>query len=94
MMEDFDIIQRNFKFKPDGLYAYYKKFCLVYPLSSIDTFPEIFPRIKISLLVALMCQSAYLETKDNVTEENDEPIAAAAVTQPVITISHNTSDDG
>lgn len=72
MMEDFDIIQRNFKFKPD----------------------EIFPRIKISLLVALMCQSAYLETKDNVTEENDEPIAAAAVTQPVITISHNTSDDG
>ena len=41
-----------------------------------------------------MCQSAYLETKDNVTEENDEPIAAAAVRKPVITISHNRSDDG
>jgi len=41
-----------------------------------------------------MCQSAYLEVKDNVTEENDEPVAAATVTKPLITISQNSSDDG
>lgn len=43
MMEDFDIIQRNFRFKPD----------------------EIFPRIKISLLVSLICESVYLESDTN-----------------------------
>jgi len=54
-MEDFDIIQRNFHFKPD----------------------EIFPRIKISLLVSLICESVYLESHEAKNEELEE---AAAVT--------------
>lgn len=53
MMEDFDVIQRNFRFKSD----------------------EIFPRIKISLLVALICESAFLANT-----EPEEPKEAEAPT--------------
>ena len=58
---------------------------------------EIFPRIKISLLVALMCQSVQLEAafKQDVIEEAEENKQPIAAVKPIITISsHNTSDDG
>ena len=49
-MEDYDIIQRNFRFKPD----------------------EIFPRIKISLLVSLICESAYMVAGSSNPETGEE----------------------
>ncbi|KAK4022730.1 hypothetical protein OUZ56_008180 [Daphnia magna] len=64
MMEDFDIIQRNFRFKPD----------------------EIFPRIKISLLVSLICESIYLET-DSHQAKNEAMGEAAATTTAKSTLS-------
>ena len=59
-MEDFDSIQRNFRFKPD----------------------EIFPRIKISLLVALICETAYFEAPpaEPETEKQEEKPATAKST--------------
>lgn len=56
MMEDFECIQRNFRFKPD----------------------EIFPRIKISLLVALMCESAYLDLQPEPSAAEAKEAAATA----------------
>ena len=38
LLEDYDSVQRNFRFRPD----------------------EIFPRVKLSLLVSLICESAFL----------------------------------
>lgn len=64
MMEDFDIIQRNFRFKPD----------------------EIFPRLKISLLVALMCESAYLAV-DPVKESESKGAAEEAQSSAQATVS-------
>jgi len=64
MMEDFDIIQRNFRFKPD----------------------EIFPRLKISLLVALMCESAYLAA-DPVKEPESKGAAEEASSSAQATVS-------
>lgn len=61
MMEDFDIIQRNFRFKPD----------------------EIFPRLKISLLVALMCESAYLAV-DPVKEPESKETAEEGSAQATV----------
>lgn len=65
MMEDFDIIQRNFRFKPD----------------------EIFPRIKISLLVSLICESAFLKAE---AEDKTPELAEAANTA---TSSYNISEN-
>lgn len=64
MMEDFDIIQRNFRFKPD----------------------EIFPRIKISLLVSLICESVYLDVfslpVNNKQEQGENSKLALASSSP------------
>ena len=69
MMEDFDIIQRNFHFKPD----------------------EIFPRIKISLLVSLICESVYLESTESPQTKSEElEEAAAAVTTKSTLSSYRT----
>jgi hypothetical protein len=70
MMEDFDIIQRNFHFKPD----------------------EIFPRIKISLLVSLICESVYLESESSQTK-NEELEEAAAITTKSTISSYRTHQD-
>ena len=68
MMEDFDIIQRNFHFKPD----------------------EIFPRIKISLLVSLICESVYLESTESPQAKSEELEEAAAVTTKSTLSSYRT----
>lgn len=69
MMEDFDMIQRNFRFKPD----------------------EIFPRIKISLLVSLICDSVYLDGDSN--QANNEGIGdVAATTTAKDTLSSYSTD--
>ncbi len=71
MMEDFDIIQRNFHFKPD----------------------EIFPRIKISLLVSLICESVYLESESHQEKNEEELEEAAAVTTKSTLSSYRTHPD-
>ncbi|XP_046437545.1 centrosomal protein of 41 kDa B-like [Daphnia pulex] len=71
MMEDFDIIQRNFHFKPD----------------------EIFPRIKISLLVSLICESVYLESESHQAKNEEELEEAAAVTTKSTLSSYRTYPD-
>jgi hypothetical protein len=65
MMEDFNIIQRNFHFKPD----------------------EIFPRIKISLLVSLICENVYLESESHQAKNEEELEEAAAVITTKSTLS-------
>ncbi len=70
MMEDFDIIQRNFHFKPD----------------------EIFPRIKISLLVSLMCESVYLETDLRETK-NVEEVPTTVETAEATLSSYKSSNE-
>ena len=70
MMEDFDIIQRNFRFKPD----------------------EIFPRIKISLLVSLMCESVYLEADLHKGKKEGEEAAGDLTAKDTLS-SYKTSNE-
>lgn len=70
MMEDFDIIQRNFHFKPD----------------------EIFPRIKISLLVSLMCESVYLEADLHQKKNGEEETPSVVETAEATLSSYKTSN--
>ncbi|XP_057365560.1 centrosomal protein of 41 kDa-like [Daphnia carinata] len=71
MMEDFDIIQRNFRFKPD----------------------EIFPRIKLSLLVSLICESIYLEAESHLAKNEATGDAAATTTAKTTLSSYSTHLD-